>query len=296
MSTDCRILKSSRVCLGHRGRGPPSRRPEDILQWNFHWTICNIKQNGTVWKCTSSIDRPCWPCPDTFSSPPDPPRKKQQLSQKMSPHQIFHHQCDTPGIDPIDKSPSVEQQPWCTPTRTWLTLSENPAKNHQESDSSKQAKANIPPPNATRSRTRTMSQDYPLTGPSPGVNQHTYPSSPPPVRWNLLSSISTKRHCFFLFPKSLNDGVADKKRKYHVDYNNTPPSVVSFIPVIVSTSGRLHSEFIRLLFLQTHRETGNRPFFNRFRSPVSGTQQRTVPLPPCGILCSDQVKMWKSTR
>jgi hypothetical protein len=31
--------------------------------------------------------------------------------------------------------------------------------------------------------------------------------------------------------------------------------VVSFIPVIASTSGRLHSEFVRLLFLQAHRET-----------------------------------------
>ena len=30
---------------------------------------------------------------------------------------------------------------------------------------------------------------------------------------------------------------------------------VVFIPTIVSTSGRLHSEFVRLLFLQTHRET-----------------------------------------
>jgi hypothetical protein len=27
------------------------------------------------------------------------------------------------------------------------------------------------------------------------------------------------------------------------------------MPAIVSTSGRLHSEFIRILFLQTHRET-----------------------------------------
>jgi hypothetical protein len=31
--------------------------------------------------------------------------------------------------------------------------------------------------------------------------------------------------------------------------------VVSFIPTIPSTSGRLHSEFVRLLFLQAHRET-----------------------------------------
>ena len=33
------------------------------------------------------------------------------------------------------------------------------------------------------------------------------------------------------------------------------PSTVPFMSVIVSTSGRLHDEFIRLLFLQTHRET-----------------------------------------
>ena len=43
--------------------------------------------------------------------------------------------------------------------------------------------------------------------------------------------------------------------KYRADYNNNPPISVVFIPVIASTSGRLHSEFIRLLFLQAHRET-----------------------------------------
>ena len=36
--------------------------------------------------------------------------------------------------------------------------------------------------------------------------------------------------------RSLNEAVTDKIRKYHVDYNN-PPSVVSFIPAITSTSG-----------------------------------------------------------
>ena len=55
--------------------------------------------------------------------------------------------------------------------------------------------------------------------------------------------------------QSLNDAVADKIRKYRVDYNKRSPSVVSFIPVIPSTSDRLHSEFVRLLFLQAHRET-----------------------------------------
>jgi hypothetical protein len=57
------------------------------------------------------------------------------------------------------------------------------------------------------------------------------------------------------FDQSLNDAAADKVRKYRADYNNRPPSVVSFMPVIASTSGRLHSEFVRLLFLQAHRET-----------------------------------------
>ncbi len=55
--------------------------------------------------------------------------------------------------------------------------------------------------------------------------------------------------------RSLNEAAADKIRKYRADYNNNPPSTVSFMPAVASTSGRLHSEFIRLLFLQAHRET-----------------------------------------
>ena len=55
--------------------------------------------------------------------------------------------------------------------------------------------------------------------------------------------------------RSLNESTTDKIRKYRSDYNNNPPSAVSFMAAIGSTSGRLHSEFIRLLFLQAHRET-----------------------------------------
>jgi hypothetical protein len=36
-----------------------------------------------------------------------------------------------------------------------------------------------------------------------------------------------------------------------INNNNRSPSVVSFMPTIDSTSGRLHGEFVRLLFLQT---------------------------------------------
>ena len=38
--------------------------------------------------------------------------------------------------------------------------------------------------------------------------------------------------------QSLNDAAADKIRKYRADYNNNPPSAVSFMPAIASTSGR----------------------------------------------------------
>ena len=55
--------------------------------------------------------------------------------------------------------------------------------------------------------------------------------------------------------QSLNDTATDEIRKYRADYNNNPPSVVSFMPTIASTSGRSHCEFIRLLFLQAHWET-----------------------------------------
>jgi hypothetical protein len=67
--------------------------------------------------------------------------------------------------------------------------------------------------------------------------------------------------------QSLNDSTTDKIRKYRDDYNNNPSRPVSFMTAIGSTSGRLHSEFIRLLFLKDHLET------DRFFS-VSG-----VPLP-----------------
>ena len=44
--------------------------------------------------------------------------------------------------------------------------------------------------------------------------------------------------------RSLNESVTDKIRKYRCDYNNTPPTTVSFMSVVTSTSGRLHSEFV----------------------------------------------------
>ncbi len=64
---------------------------------------------------------------------------------------------------------------------------------------------------------------------------------------------------------SLKETATDKIRQYHTDYNNRPSNSISFMSVIVSTSGCLHSELVCLLFLQTHRET------DRFFA-VSGVQ------------------------
>ncbi len=55
--------------------------------------------------------------------------------------------------------------------------------------------------------------------------------------------------------QSLTDTPPDKIRRYHADYNNNPVRVVGFMTVIACTSGRLHREFIRILFVQDHRET-----------------------------------------
>ncbi len=55
--------------------------------------------------------------------------------------------------------------------------------------------------------------------------------------------------------RSLNEFVTDKIRQYLTDYNNRPSNTISFMPDIDSSSGCLHSEFVWLLFLQSHRET-----------------------------------------
>ena len=79
-------------------------------------------------------------------------------------------------------------------------------------------------------------------------------------RWGSSSDPSINGHLHYPndIDRSLNETVTvatDKIRKYRTDYNNNPPSSVSFMSTIASTSGRLHSEFVCLLFLQDHRET-----------------------------------------
>ncbi len=55
---------------------------------------------------------------------------------------------------------------------------------------------------------------------------------------------------------SLKDVVRIKIRHYRNLYLNRPDPIV-FKPLVVDTTGRMYYEFIRLLFLHTHRETSD---------------------------------------
>ena len=57
------------------------------------------------------------------------------------------------------------------------------------------------------------------------------------------------------FDEPLNDDAAEKIREHRAAYNNRPSNSISFMPAIATTSGRLHCEYVRILFLQAQRET-----------------------------------------
>ena len=76
-------------------------------------------------------------------------------------------------------------------------------------------------------------------------------------RWGSSSDPSINGHLHYPndVDRPLNEADTDKIRAYRADYNNRPSNAISFMSTIVSTSGRLHGEFLRLLYLQSHRET-----------------------------------------
>ena len=76
-------------------------------------------------------------------------------------------------------------------------------------------------------------------------------------RWGSSSDPSINGHLHYPndVDRSLNEADTDKIRTYRTDYNNNPPNATSFMSSIASTSGRLHSEFVLLLFFT--RSSGN---------------------------------------
>ena len=91
-------------------------------------------------------------------------------------------------------------------------------------------------------------------------------------RFGSSSDPSINGHLHYLHDlvRPLNEAAADKIRQYLSDYNNRPSNDVSIMPIITSTYGRLHSEFVILLFLQSHRET------HRFFSASGVTKAATL--------------------
>jgi hypothetical protein len=76
-------------------------------------------------------------------------------------------------------------------------------------------------------------------------------------RWGSSSnpSLNGQLHYPTDLDRPLNEAAADKILQYRADCNNRPSNAISFMPAVASTSGRLHCEFVRLLFLQAHRQT-----------------------------------------
>ncbi len=91
--------------------------------------------------------------------------------------------------------------------------------------------------------------------------------------------------------RSLNEVVTDKIRKYRDEYKNRPPTSISFMSTVVSTSDRVHSEFVSLLFLQAHRET-DRFFAASKRKKKSHTFFGLLTFSPWSIFFDQWVAGW----
>ncbi len=102
-------------------------------------------------------------------------------------------------------------------------------------------------------------------------------------RWGSSSdpTLNGKLHYPNDIDRSLNESDDDKIRKYRADYNNNPPNAIVFMPVIVSTSGRLHSEFVSFYF---YKLIGKLTVFFSFRSSTCANKNWTLPLPSRGVL------------
>ena len=198
-------------------RGPPSRCPFACCSETStaQYIIYNINRLfGTRIVLRNIVSSSLHYAPWSSSSPPPPPPEKNiHVLPKNVSHQVSHHQCADPRIDPIGKPPSAnpvhrthakDSHPKLasdralTPSRTRISSPPAIAREERRACSN-----NLPRRNATATRARAMGQDYPLTGPSPGANPPIHPSSLPRASGNLFSDISPKSHGFFFFSNSM---------------------------------------------------------------------------------------------
>ena len=68
--------------------------------------------------------------------------------------------------------------------------------------------------------------------------------------WGSNSDPTTHGHLHYPkdLERSLNETTPDKIQSYRSDYNDRPSNSMSFMPVIASTSGRIHREFVSSFF------------------------------------------------
>ena len=60
--------------------------------------------------------------------------------------------------------------------------------------------------------------------------------------------------CMYAAAAEKTAAAAEKISEYGADYSNSPSHSVSSMPTVATTSGRLHCELVRFLFLQAHGE------------------------------------------
>ncbi len=151
-------------------RGPPSWWSEDMLQRNPHYSTYNIHPGlfGTrvVLRKRLNSTRPGVPHPL-----PRPPHRTHAKDSHPKP---ANDRTLTPSRPRIWSPLAIEQQRRTRPN-------------------------NLPRRNTTATCARVMGQDYPFTGPSPGVNPTIYPSSLPRASGKLSGNILPKDIKFFFF-------------------------------------------------------------------------------------------------
>jgi hypothetical protein len=78
-------------------------------------------------------------------------------------------------------------------------------------------------------------------------------------RWGSTSNPSLNDRLNYPRPtdigRSLNETSTDKIRDYRADYNNRPSDIISFMGAVSNTSDHLHCDLVRILFMESHRET-----------------------------------------
>jgi hypothetical protein len=105
----------------------------------------------------------------------------------------------------------------------------------------------LPPPPWTPSRTHTGTVI--LSAPMDTIVSYTFSST---IQYN--SSFFFIFSIFFSLKMWFDVTHPDEGTSWNGQVLNVT-NTVSFMTAIISTSGRLHSEFVRLLFLKAHRET-----------------------------------------